>query len=49
MKLLSHSNGVHKLDKDKVSKRKIFKKCIIFFVGLLVFGFVIQLITKLCG
>ena len=38
---------IHKLDKDKVSKRKILKKCIIFFVGLLIFGFAIQMITNL--
>ena len=31
MKLLSHSNGIHKVDKDKVSKRKIFKKMYYFF------------------
>lgn len=46
MKLLSHTKVLYKLDKDKVSKRKIFKKCIIFFVGLLVLGFVIQLIAN---
>lgn len=46
MKLLSHSNGIHKVDKDKVSKRKILKKCIIFLLGLLVFGFIVQLITN---
>lgn len=47
MRLLSHSNGIHKVDKDKVSKRKIFKKCIVFFIGLLIFGFVIQMITNI--
>ena len=47
MRLLSHSNGIHKVDKDKVSKRKFFKKCIILFIGLLIFGFVIQMITNI--
>ena len=46
MKLLSHSNGIHKVDKDKVSKRRVLKKCIIFIVGLLIFGFAIQMITN---
>jgi len=46
MRLLSHSNGVYKLDKDKVSKGEIVKKLIIFFVGLLVLGVVIQLVTN---
>ena len=30
MKLLSHSNGLYKLDKEKVSKIKILKRCAIF-------------------
>ena len=47
MRLLSHSNGIHKVDKEKVSKRKILKKCIIFFIGLLIFGFVIQMVTNI--
>lgn len=47
MKLLSHSNGVHKVAKEKTSKRKYFKNCIIFFVGLLIAGFVIQIVTNL--
>lgn len=46
MKLLSHSNGIHKVDKDKVSKRRVLKNCIIFIVGLLIFGFAIQMITN---
>ena len=46
MKLLSHSNGIHKVDKDKVSKRRVLKNCIIFIVGLLIFGFAIQIITN---
>lgn len=45
MKLLSHSNGIHKVEKDKASKRKILKKCVLFFVGLFIFGFLIQIIT----
>ena len=46
MKLLSHSNGIHKVDKDKVSKRGVLKNCIIFIVGVLIFGFAIQMITN---
>lgn len=46
MRLLSHSNGIHKVEKDKLSKRKMFKKCVIFFVGLLVLGFTVQMITN---
>jgi hypothetical protein len=46
MKLLSHSNGVHKVKKAKVSKGKILKKCSIFFVGILVMGVVIQNISN---
>jgi len=47
MRLLSHSNVVYKLDKDKVNKRNILKKFIIFFAGVLVLGVVIQLVTNL--
>lgn len=47
MRLLSHSNGIHKIKKEKVSKRKMLKKCIIFFISLLIFGFAIQMITNL--
>ena len=46
MKLLVHSNVIHKLDKDKVSKRKIFKKIIIFFLGLFLLGVVVQIVTN---
>ena len=46
MKLLSHSNGIHKVDKDKVSKRRALKNCIVFIVGVLIFGFAIQMITN---
>lgn len=46
MKLLSHSNGIHKVAKDKVSKGKYFKNCFIFFIGLLFLGFGIQVVTN---
>lgn len=46
MKLLAHSNVVHKLEKEKVSKRKIFKKIIIFFVALFILGVLVQIITN---
>jgi len=45
MKLLSHSNGVHKVEKNKTNKRSIFKKCIIVFVGLFIFGFLVQILN----
>ena len=47
MKLLSHSNGLYKLDKEKVSKIKILKRCAIFLVGLLAIGFLIQSIGNI--
>lgn len=47
MKLLWHSNGIHKVEKDKVNKSKIFKRIIIFFIGVLVVGFVTQNIINL--
>lgn len=46
MRLLSHSNGIHKVEKDKLSKRKVFKKCVVFFIGLLILGFTLQIITN---
>lgn len=46
MKLLAHSNVIHKLDKDKISKRKILKKIIIFFLGLFLLGVVVQIVTN---
>ncbi|EKQ50872.1 MULTISPECIES: alpha/beta hydrolase [unclassified Clostridium] len=46
MKLLWHSNGLHKVEKDKVSKGKVLKKIIIFFVALLVVGFIVQNISN---
>ncbi|WP_459480078.1 alpha/beta fold hydrolase [Clostridium saccharoperbutylacetonicum] len=47
MKLLSHSNGVHKLDREKVSKAKYFKVIALVIVGIIVFGFVAQVITNI--
>ena len=47
MKLLSHSNGLYKLDKEKISKIKILKRCAIFLVALLAIGFLIQSINNL--
>lgn len=46
MKLLSHSNGIHKVEKNKVSKKSILKRCVIFFVGLFIFGFIVQIATN---
>lgn len=46
MKLLSHSNGLHTVDKEKISKVKILKRIIIFIVALVAVGFVIQTATK---
>lgn len=45
MRLLSHSNGVHKLEKDKISKGKYVKYGIILFLGILFLGFLTQVIT----
>lgn len=47
MKLLSHSNGLYKLDKEKISKIKILKRCAIFLVALLAIGFLIQSVNNL--
>lgn len=46
MKFLSHSNGVHKVEKEKISKGKYFKNFIIFLIGLLILGFGIQIVTN---
>lgn len=46
MKLLAHSNVVHKLEKEKVSKTKIFKKIVIFFVAVFLLGVVAQIVTN---
>ncbi|AGX41497.1 alpha/beta fold hydrolase [Clostridium saccharobutylicum] len=45
MRLISHSNGLHTVDKEKLGKIAIIKRCIIFFIGLLILGFVIQMVT----
>ena len=47
MKLLSHSNGIYKLEKEKISKIKILKRCAIFLVILLAAGFLIQSVNNL--
>ncbi|WP_294405474.1 alpha/beta hydrolase [uncultured Clostridium sp.] len=47
MKLLSHSNGLYKLDKEKINKIKILKRCAIFLVALLAMGFLIQSINNI--
>lgn len=47
MKLLSHSNGLYKLDKEKINKIKILKRCTIFLVVLLAVGFLIQSINNI--
>lgn len=46
MKLLAHSNVIHKLEKDKVSKRKILKKIIILFISLFLLGVIAQIVTN---
>lgn len=46
MKLLSHSNGVHTVKKDKISKVKIIKRIIIFVLALFAVGFIIQSVSK---
>lgn len=47
MKLLSHSNGLYKLDKEKINKIKILKRCAIFLVVLLAIGFLIQSVNNI--
>jgi hypothetical protein len=47
MKLLPHSNVVYKLQKDRVRKRIVLKNFVIFFIGLLVVGALIQVITNI--
>lgn len=46
MNLLLHSNGVHKIKKEKVSMLKIFKRCVLCLIILLIAGFVIQTTTN---
>lgn len=47
MKLLSHSNGLYKLDREKINKIKILKRCAIFLVVLLAIGFLFQSINNM--
>lgn len=47
MKLLSHSNGIYKLDKEKVSKIKILKRCAICLIAVLTLGFLIQSVNNI--
>lgn len=46
MRLLSHSNGVHIVEKEKLNKINIIKRSAIFFIGLFVLGFVTQMATN---
>lgn len=46
MNLLSHSNGVHKIKKEKLSMLKIFKRVMICLLVLVAVGFVIQTTTN---
>lgn len=46
MKWLSHSNGIYKVEKEKISMLKILKICIAVLAALLVLGFAIQLMTN---
>lgn len=46
MRLLSHSNGVHKVAKDKPSKKKYFKSFFVFLLGLIILGFAVQIINN---
>ena len=41
MNLLSHSNGIYKMKKEKLSMMEIIKRAAIIFLALVVFGFVI--------
>lgn len=47
MKFLSHSNGIHTVQKDKISKMKIFKNCLSFLALLIIVGFISQIITNM--
>lgn len=46
MRLLSHSNGVHKLEKDKISKRKYVKYISLFLLGIMALGFLLQIVNN---
>lgn len=45
MNLLLHSNGVHKVKKEKLSMIKICKRVLLFFLALLILGFIVQIST----
>lgn len=47
MNLLSHSNGIYKMKKEKLSMMEIVKRCFVVFFALLLFGFAIQSISNL--
>lgn len=47
MNLLSHSNGIYKMKKEKLSMMEIIKRSIIVFLALLLFGFIIQSVNNL--
>lgn len=46
MKLLSHSNGLHTVEKEKINKMKIIKRIIIFIIMLFAIGFILQAVNK---
>lgn len=46
MKLLSHSNGLHTVEKEKINKVKIIKRIIIFIIMLFAVGFILQAVNK---
>lgn len=47
MKFLSHSNGLHTVDKEKLSKIEIVKRCFIVLFAIIALGFTIQFVTKI--
>lgn len=47
MKFLSHSNGLHTVEKEKLSKTTIAKRCLMLFLAIIAFGFVVQFITNM--
>lgn len=46
MKLLSHSNSLHTVEKEKINKVKIIKRIVIFILVLFAAGFIIQAVNK---
>lgn len=46
MKLLSHSNGLHTVEKEKINKVKVIKRIIVFIMVLVAVGFIFQLVGK---